>query len=600
MLLRLLATLLLLPLPLHAASFAYERDVRVPRITGETSVWVTLDPHAALQRGGGLTLVDGSGQSIPYKEQQMTANLLRSAVLDSAPRAAETVPPTRLQDMIDGNPATAFQPVTADEHTFRFHFAQPVAPRHLVFRLSSGWVEHIRVRLGSSEATLHDAFVGTPEGTSIALSGEVASVVAITVRTKEGVLRIAEAELTSPETRVLFRALPGESYTLRYGTTEQVAPLSAEGVFTDSSAVAATLGPVRTIASSGPDSDGDGSPDALDNCLQKPNSDQQDRDGDRLGDACDNAPSFPNSEQTDRDRDGVGDRQDNCPDTPNADQKDTDLDGVGWVCDDDDGDGVQNSRDNCVGFANSDQRDLNNNKRGDACEDDRDSDGVPRTTDNCSTTSNPDQSDEDRDSIGDVCDVCPYHYDPNQIDRDENGIGDVCQNAAEKTARDSDGDGVPDERDLCLFTSDPSQSDGDADRVGDACDNCPELQNTDQWDSNHDGLGDVCTDTDRDGVLDPYDNCAPYANADQRDRDEDGTGDPCDDDDRDGIENARDNCPLDSNSGQGDEDSDGQGNVCDTSDDRWSEQRPWLLYASMAAIVLVLTGLGALILKRSG
>ena len=40
----------------------------------------------------------------------------------------------------------------------------------------------------------------------------------------------------------------------------------------------------------GPDEDGDGIPDAEDNCVEVANPDQEDRDGDHAGDACDPRP----------------------------------------------------------------------------------------------------------------------------------------------------------------------------------------------------------------------------------------------------------------------------------------------------------------------
>ena len=55
-----------------------------------------------------------------------------------------------------------------------------------------------------------------------------------------------------------------------------------------------------------PDIDGDGEPNASDNCLMVPN-DQTDTDNDGLGDACDNCPLIPNPEQEDFDSDDVGD-----------------------------------------------------------------------------------------------------------------------------------------------------------------------------------------------------------------------------------------------------------------------------------------------------
>ena len=61
------------------------------------------------------------------------------------------------------------------------------------------------------------------------------------------------------------------------------------------------------------DSDGDGIPDALDNCPSTPNLVQWDLDGDGVGSACDSCPQVPNPEQTDSDADGAGDLCDTCP-----------------------------------------------------------------------------------------------------------------------------------------------------------------------------------------------------------------------------------------------------------------------------------------------
>ncbi|MBN1415732.1 MAG: FG-GAP repeat protein [Bacteroidales bacterium] len=56
-----------------------------------------------------------------------------------------------------------------------------------------------------------------------------------------------------------------------------------------------------------PDSDNDGTEDALDNCITVFNPDQQDTDGDYVGDLCDNCPSTPNTDQADHDKNGTGD-----------------------------------------------------------------------------------------------------------------------------------------------------------------------------------------------------------------------------------------------------------------------------------------------------
>ena len=92
--------------------------------------------------------------------------------------------------------------------------------------------------------------------------------------------------------------------------------------------------------------DGDGVPDAMDNCPMIFNpirpmdgGKQADADGDGIGDACDPCPLDANTttcttaNPDDRDHDGVPNETDNCPDTANPDQKDTDMDGKGDACD---------------------------------------------------------------------------------------------------------------------------------------------------------------------------------------------------------------------------------------------------------------------------
>ena len=82
------------------------------------------------------------------------------------------------------------------------------------------------------------------------------------------------------------------------------------------------------------DSDGDGIPDASDNCPTVPNPGQEDTtDGDGVGNACDNCPTVSNPNQADTDSDGFGDACDNCPSICNSQQKDADHDGIGDVCD---------------------------------------------------------------------------------------------------------------------------------------------------------------------------------------------------------------------------------------------------------------------------
>ena len=221
---------------------------------------------------------------------------------------------------------------------------------------------------------------------------------------------------------------------------------------------------------------------------------EPDRDGDGVPDARDNCPGASNRGQADSDGDGHGDVCDSCPRVGNRDQADGDGDGVGDVCD------------NCVAASNRDQHNADGDGLGDAC-------------DNCPSADNPQQGDRDGDAAGDACDTCPDLADPEQHDGDGDGVGDACDNcpgAYNSDQADAEGDGVGDSCDLCPVVVDPLQRDGDDDGVGDLCDRCPQTPDPAQADGDGDGVGDVC------------DNCPPEANPEQRDGNGDGRGDACD------------------------------------------------------------------------
>lgn len=153
------------------------------------------------------------------------------------------------------------------------------------------------------------------------------------------------------------------------------------------------------------DTDNDGVIDDCDACPGE--DDAQDSDGDQTPDCLDNCPQIANADQTDSDDDGFGDACDNCPQDANPDQFDADANGVGDACD------FVEQFDDCNQNGNDDANDVESGESYDC-----NTNGVP---DECETV-----ADSDDDGIADGCDNCPLVANFSQADSDDDGIGDAC------------------------------------------------------------------------------------------------------------------------------------------------------------------------------
>ena len=283
------------------------------------------------------------------------------------------------------------------------------------------------------------------------------------------------------------------------------------------------------------DLDGDGVPNANDDCEEVAGTSSQDVNGcpDDDGDGYSNdGDAFPNdvTEWLDTDGDGVGNNADAFPNDA-TETTDSDGDGVGDNADafpqnafetlDSDGDGVGDNSDE---FPN----DATETK-------DTDGDGVGDNADMFPMNAF-EQFDSDGDGVGDNTDAFPNDA-TESVDSDGDGVGDNADAFPDDASEsvDSDGDGVGDNTDA--FPNDGNRSaDSDGDGVDDTIDDCPNSSVTDVVDDT--GCV-VQTDSDGDGVEDIYDQC-PDVNASELDL----NGDGClDDTDGDGILDSLDECP---------------------------------------------------------
>lgn len=232
------------------------------------------------------------------------------------------------------------------------------------------------------------------------------------------------------------------------------------------------------------DSDGDGILDTVDNCLLVQNPNQADLDHDRIGDACD----------TDIDGDTVLNTTDNCPLTENTNQVDTDGDGIGDACDSSTAettlalctDGIDNDGNGTIDLADP------------SCAAFKPTVTVIKHVENLfGSTGTAGMFSMVVKYVGDVFATFPGNE--TGVTTPLSGAGSFEVSEVQNplytmtTIGNCTGTLAAGQNATCTVTN--TAKDTDDDGVFDGIDNCPTVANTDQLDSDHDGIGDVCDET---------------------------------------------------------------------------------------------------------
>lgn len=234
-----------------------------------------------------------------------------------------------------------------------------------------------------------------------------------------------------------------------------------------------------------------------------PRSTCDDVDGDGLANEIDDNPFVPLG---DSDNDGIPDSVDNCINAANPTQADFNADGIGDACGDADGDGrldvfeLSGSANTwCTGKAASG---ASIKKTA----------GCPPGEPAASGATDPLDPDSDDDGINDHVELgASPQTDPNNADTDADTLTDLQESGPylgrgkpNPTLVDTDADGLKDPIDNCVAAANADQGDIDADGIGDVCE-ASDMDNDGVSDA--DETGRYCTDpknpdTDGDGLTD--------------------------------------------------------------------------------------------------
>ena len=273
------------------------------------------------------------------------------------------------------------------------------------------------------------------------------------------------------------------------------------------------------VGTPGPDSDGDGVCDAIDQCPGFNDA--------LIGTACDDGDDCTSNDiyttncncegtpEPDADNDGVCDSIDICPSFDDSligsscDDGDVcttnDVYTSNCLCEgapepDNDGDGVCDIIDLCPVFDDT--------LIGSSCDDGDDCTSNDIYTTNCNCEGTP-EPDTDNDGICDPIDICPSF--DNSLIGSSCDDGDVCTTNDVYTSNclcegtpepDNDGDGVCDIIDLCPVFDDTL--------IGSSCDDGDDCTSNDIYTENCNCEGTPEPDTDGDGVCDPIDICPSF------------------------------------------------------------------------------------------